>query len=280
MGMLISRGIARLISLSVSSLLISLIAVGHAGSQSQSDQLVVTMPSVLEIELAAETPLEIRVGPVTEVPSQSRIHVRGLPSNFALSQGRPLPSGIWTLSVRDLHGLKIAAPETLGEISGLSVVFSTEVSIAVVAPNGATLAEATSTLIVTPPAKPDIASAAKPFASDIPPDAGEIMTSPQKIKAVLSPEEMERVKILMEKGDENLKGGRITVARLFYKRAADLGWAPGAMALGGTYDAVELGQLGVIGIQGDAKLATRWYEVARELGAREAQQRIARLGAP
>jgi TPR repeat protein len=90
---------------------------------------------------------------------------------------------------------------------------------------------------------------------------------------------MQSIEMLMTKGEENRRGGQINVARLFYKRAADMNWAPGAMALASTYDVAELERLGARGgIQPDAKLAKQWYEKARELGAAEAQQRLIRLG--
>jgi TPR repeat protein len=81
--------------------------------------------------------------------------------------------------------------------------------------------------------------------------------------------------VFMQKGDENLRQGNINLARLFYKRAADAGWAPGAFALAQTYDAHELARLNVLGgIQPDPKLATQWYEKARDLGSDTARQRL------
>jgi len=83
---------------------------------------------------------------------------------------------------------------------------------------------------------------------------------------------------LVKKGDEQLAEGNIAAARLFYERAADAGLAQGAMALAGTFDATELAQLGVRGIQPDPKQARRWYERAQQLGAGEAEERLRRIG--
>ncbi|HSR81613.1 MAG TPA: hypothetical protein VLL28_12625, partial [Hyphomicrobiaceae bacterium] len=66
--------------------------------------------------------------------------------------------------------------------------------------------------------------------------------------------------------------------RLFYERAADAGLAQGAMALAGTFDATELAQLGVRGLQPDPKQARRWYERAQQLGASDAEERLRRIG--
>jgi TPR repeat protein len=50
------------------------------------------------------------------------------------------------------------------------------------------------------------------------------------------------------------------------------------MALAGTYDPVELARLRVAGVQPDVALARQWYEKARELGAKEADERLRQLG--
>ena len=96
-------------------------------------------------------------------------------------------------------------------------------------------------------------------------------------QAVL-PQDRERALRLISKGDEQLGEGNVSAARLFYERAAEAGLDRGAMALAGTYDAAELAQLGVRGIQPDAKLARRWYERAKQLGAGDAEERLRQIG--
>jgi hypothetical protein len=49
------------------------------------------------------------------------------------------------------------------------------------------------------------------------------------------------------------------------------------MALARTYDASELGRPELRNVMPDAAAARRWYERARALGAREAEQRLRRL---
>jgi TPR repeat protein len=67
---------------------------------------------------------------------------------------------------------------------------------------------------------------------------------------------------------------------LFFRRAADAGLAEGALAMGDTFDPLELSRLKAIGIHPDAAEARRWYEKARELGAGStADRRLERLGA-
>jgi TPR repeat protein len=98
-------------------------------------------------------------------------------------------------------------------------------------------------------------------------------------KPSISDAARERALRLMEKGDQQLSGGNISAARLFYERAADEGLAQGAMALAGTYDASELAQLKVRGVPPDPAQARHWYERARQLGATDADLRLQRLGA-
>ena len=79
------------------------------------------------------------------------------------------------------------------------------------------------------------------------------------------------------RGDEYLANGRVIVARAFFERAADAGLAAGALRLAATYDPGELQRLQVLGVAPDPALARTWYQRARELGAQEAAERLARL---
>jgi hypothetical protein len=120
---------------------------------------------------------------------------------------------------------------------------SAEVIVALVGPDGSALVEVKCTLVVAaPPARP-------------PP----------------SPYDRQRALQFLERANEQL-------ARQLYERASDLGLAEAAMALAATYDAAELDQPHLRGVQPDAKEARRWYERARTLGANEAAQRPERLG--
>ena len=50
------------------------------------------------------------------------------------------------------------------------------------------------------------------------------------------------------------------------------------MLLAATYDPRELARAGVQGLLPNVEEARKWYERARELGAPEAEERLARLG--
>jgi hypothetical protein len=283
MGMLFGGGCAKLrallLPIATPLLAIMALAAEDASGQTRSNPtLVVAAPSVFEAEAGSETPLEIRVMPEAVVPKQAIVLVRGLPPALALSGGRLFNSGIWALRINDLEGLTVAAPSTPG--------LKSQLSIAVVALDGSILAETKTSLVVIPqpkltrnePVAPLPAPPATTATAAVAPPAQQesILPSPKK---TLSAEDMQSVEMLMSKGEQNIRGGQVNVARLFYKRAADIGWAPAAMALASTYDAIELDRIGTLGgAQPDAKLAKQWYQKALALGAPEAQQRLTRLG--
>jgi TPR repeat protein len=80
------------------------------------------------------------------------------------------------------------------------------------------------------------------------------------------------------RGERDLEQGNIALARQFFLRAAEAGLARAALLLAATYDPRELSRMRAQGIQANPALARKWYERARELGAPEAEERLARLG--
>ena len=82
----------------------------------------------------------------------------------------------------------------------------------------------------------------------------------------------------MAQGERQLQQGSVVLAREFFRRAADAGFAPAAIRLASTYDPGELSRLGAKGVVPDRAEAKKWYERARDLGAPEAEERLARLG--
>jgi hypothetical protein len=224
-------------------------------------------------EAAARAPLSIRVGPPSALPRGSFVRIRGLPTLAALSEGHSIAPGSWAVPLTALSDLKITLPD--------SATGKAEIFITLVAIDGSVLAETRSVLSVSarggqgqPKSETSIpltilrAGAAEKAESASPGRASK-----------LAPEAHAQAVRLMKRGDEQLAQGGVAQARLFYERAAEAGLAEAAMALAATYDAAELGRLGVLGLQPDRNAARRWYERARQLGAAEAEQRLTRLGA-
>ena len=71
--------------------------------------------------------------------------------------------------------------------------------------------------------------------------------------------------------------GDISAARLLYQRAAGLGSARAATAVGKTYDPVFLASIQAHGIAADRTAAATWYRKSAALGDPEGTDRLARL---
>jgi hypothetical protein len=90
------------------------------------------------------------------------------------------------------------------------------------------------------------------------------------------PLEAEEIATLLKRGQDFLKTGDIMSARLVLRRAANAGNGHAALALGATFDAVFLAQLGALGFAPDVAQARVWYQRALELGSTEASRRLDR----
>jgi hypothetical protein len=250
-------------------------------AQAQTGQQpTIALPPAISAEAATQAALPIRVTPADSLPRNSFVRVRGLPPTAALTEGYSIAPGSWAVSLAALPELKIMLP---AGTTGRSEIIVTLVSI-----DGAVLAETKATLSISPAGQK---SERNLMARDQgPPSAATILRAgvgegaersglpPQPGMQSMPPQDRERALRLVKKGDEQLAEGNISAARLFYERAADAGLAQGAMALAGTFDATELAQLGVRGIQPDPKQARRWYERAQQLGASDAEERLRRIG--
>lgn len=144
----------------------------------------------------------------------------------------------------------------------------------------------------TPPAdsiaaRPAPASVAAPAASSEPPPStvaadpadkppAEIVASnPAPTPAPAA--DPRQADALLARGDDLLATGDVAAARLFYQRAAELGSAAAATAVGQTYDPGVLELLRVRGARGDVQVAAEWYRKAIAAGDRQAEIRLKRL---
>jgi hypothetical protein len=278
---------------------ISIIGGDDALAQNQKPVLVIDAPSIFEFETDKISPMSIVIKPEKAAPQRAMLLIRGLPSTVALTEGRLFPSGVWSVKLSDLSNLSVVAP---------SSVETSNITFALVTLEGSILAEKSAILSIATPSANDTLTIARSAAPSAPPPSAEPAPKPvdtpransgaDSVAALpvntpptpadtgslgtpkpLTFEETEKVQVFMQKGEENMRSGNINLARLFYKRSADAGWAPGALALAGTYDAEELARMEVVGgIQPDPALAKKWYEVARDLGSATAQQKLQRLG--
>jgi hypothetical protein len=192
------------------------------------------------------------VGSQGSLPRNSFIRLRGLPPSVSLNEGYAVAPGSWSVPLFALPSLQVNVPSGLAGRS--------EIVIQLVGVDGTILAEASTSFEVAAPA--------------IMAPAGR---QPLHPAPSLSPEEKERAKSLVTQGERYLSMGNFPVARQFFARAADLGYAQAALKLAATFDPIELAQLKVRGVVPDLEEARKWYERARELGAAEATERLAKL---
>ncbi len=80
---------------------------------------------------------------------------------------------------------------------------------------------------------------------------------------------------ILSRADDLLARGDVLAARLLYVRAANLGSARAATAVGKTYDPAFLASIQAAGIRPDRAAADAWYGMAAALGALEGAERLA-----
>jgi hypothetical protein len=246
--------------------------------QSAAEQTVISAAGSIAVLAGEDTPLPIKVGPADSVPRNSFVRIRGLPQGAMLSEGFGIAAGLWAVPLNGLPKLRIRLPAAL---SG-----ETRLTLSLVTVDGKVHAETTLTL-VPPPAKADRSArlpqetasttdARVPGASGEPkastPPAATVETSPAAV-------DLQQAKALHAQGNQKLASGNVAAARMFYRRAAEAGFADAAFALAATYDPEELGRLKVVGLKSDVPAARQWYERARVLGFKGAEERLVRLGA-
>ena len=278
-----------ILTVCLSVLLVSAASGQNAKSQDMRGKVSIEVPAIVLIEPMVETPLPILAGPADALPRNCFLRVKGLPVQAIFSDGHFVSQGTWALPVAGLSALKLTLP--------LSTSGRNELQLALVAIDGSVLAEAKVTLAVTagisaaPNIVPTPASGARPPGSAslgppslniaaAPPPRPETQRSQPAAVPAMKPEDQERAIRFMARGDAEFTGGDVAAARLLYQRAADAGLPDAAIAMGGTFDPVELARRKVKGLVGEPDVARKWYDRARTLGAAGAEDRLRRVGAP
>ena len=239
------------------------------------EQAQISVAPTVIAEPASQILLTIQVGPAEVLPKKSFVSLRGLPPSISLTEGHAIGPGSWAIPLAGLPTLRANIP---AGVSGRA-----EIVLSLIGMDGRLLAE-TKTALVVGPAAMMAPAATEPqrhpsSAAPLPaPAGGSVSSSQDAPRAVeLSAEQRSRAEQLVTEGDKYLAQGKVAGARLFYRQAADMGLAGGAIRLAATYDPAELSRLKVLGVASDPAEARKWYERARELGAPEAEQRLARL---
>ena len=195
-------------------------------------------PLRLEALKPARLPFQVR--PEEAMQDSFTLRLTGLPPNATVSGAIPLNTDLWRLPPGALGRLEITVPEWS------ATVF--EVGVELRRSNGEVAAQTKLWLAVPPPPAPTGATLD---------EAG--------------------LKDLVRTGDKLLKRGEVVAARAWYEKAAAMGSAQAALAMGTTYDQRSLWDLGVFGMVGNKERARQWYQRADELGHPEAKARIGAL---
>ena len=252
----------------------------NPGTAQRSDSLSIAVPPTIVAEPASQTNLPIVVGPAGRLPANSFVRVRGLPSSVSLTEGHAIAPGSWAIPIIGLANLKAVVP---AGVSGRSEIIIQLIGVdgTMFAESRAALVVGPSTIAIPPPPVEKKAAAPPPPVAAAPPAVPAPAARPDRLRPrapQLPAEEQARAERLVTQGDRHLEQGNIGAARLFFQRAAEAGLALGAIRLAATFDPSELARLQAQGVRPDREEARRWYERARELGAPEAEERLARLG--
>jgi hypothetical protein len=180
------------------------------------------------------------------------------------------PDVVWLDSVSDDQLLSLASAPTEPPSQQPAIVSLPPVATPdVPATSPQVLSAATAPVALPPPvsaAPVDSATPHAPIPPKQPPPAAPVASVPHL-----------DLGLLLSRGNAMLALGDISAARLFYERAAALGSAGAATALGNTYDAAFLVSIQAKGIVADQAAAIAWYRKAAALGDTEALRQLKRL---
>lgn len=252
------------------------LAIGGAqwsSAQRRDPPRIVVAPTIVA-EPASQAPLIIQVSPLEGLPDNSFLRLRGFPSSVSLTEGHAIAPGAWAIPLLGLASLKAIVP---AGVSGRN-----EISISLVGVDGRTLAESRTALVIAAPTPPERLQPAPPPRAVpplvAPPPAVAKAPPPPPAAPDISGDEKARAERLMAQGAKHLDQGNISAARMFFQRAAEAGLADAAIRMGATYDPAELSRASALsGVPANRNEARRWYELARDLGAPDAAERLGRL---
>jgi TPR repeat protein len=199
----------------------------------------------LRLEPQKPAQLSLQIEPEEAANEPFILALSGAPPGTLLSGATQISSDTWFLSPGSADRLEIASPEWSTSVFEIAITLRRTSGL---------IAAQTKAWIAVPP----------------PPSRLPVPASPTIGEAT--------ARDLVARADRLLEKGDIVGARAIYQRAAELGDASAALALGATYDPNRLWSLGALGLAGNKERAKQWYQRASELGHREAKARLSALG--
>ena len=126
----------------------------------------------------------------------------------------------------------------------------------------------------TPPVRQMPVRGASPGEGASRPDTMTRAAAPPEERRVVAPMSRDEIGSLLKRSQALIAAGDIASARLILTRLAEAGSVDACLALAGTFDATELAELHVVGVQPDSAKARAWYLKAAEQGSSEAKRRL------
>jgi hypothetical protein len=204
--------------------------------------VALTLPNAVKVVAGKEVPFVIALDSSDALPGRSIITIRGLPNGTSFSAGRPFGETEWSLRPDEIADLRMILPATATGQRSLSVD--------VVTADGSMMASAGTRV-------------------DIAPDP--------KAALVLRPDDTARIDELIAHGRKMVDVGYFPGARAYFQRAAEAGSADAALSVGKSYDPAFIEEIGAQGIKPDVRQARIWYERAKALGNKDADEQLKEL---
>jgi hypothetical protein len=196
----------------------------------------------LRLEVLSPSRLPLRIQPEEAGAETYILVLSGVPAKADVQGANRIGADSWLLPPNSIQNLRITMPEWSTSVM--------EIGVELRHTDGAIAARTKAWIAVPPPPMPQ--------------GAGKV--------------DQAALREMLQRGDRLLSRGDIVAARTVYERAAEMGSAQAALALGATYDQSRLWSFGVFGMVGNKERARQWYARAEQLGHADAKDRLRALG--
>ena len=233
-------------------------------ARASTGRLAVSMPTSSAFPPDEGAPLGLAIYGAGQ---RGDVVIGGYAPGSSFSRGQALGRAAWVLSPPQIDGAVITPPS--GFTGAMDLRFELRLA------DGRVVDRKRARLEWTAP--PPVAS------PEIPRDPPQALAAPTLTPATPGPPDppsgtrtltSAELAALLRRGNELISLGDLVGARLVFERAAQAGDSRAALKLASTYDPLVLQQLGERGLAPDIAMARFWYEKAKELGSKEAPERL------
>jgi curved DNA-binding protein CbpA len=202
------------------------------------------------------------------------LEIIGSPSGTTISSGRQLAGGGWRILAADVSNATIQPPAGFSGTIDLTIVLRL-IDDTVVDRGSSHFEWLQKPAVAAEQFETADATPASESSSDKAPATAPPTTDQTAVQdATDSHRDHEPVDLLIEQSEKLIAAGNVEAARTLLQPAAEAHDARAALALGATYDPIELAIFQARSATADASLALDWYKKAQQFGSREAEQRL------